>query len=56
MAATSNGHVDGAAQIPISQITGEVPAAGVQSIEILDNGTLVASRVRPAIARTVRSP
>ena len=54
MAATSNGHVDGAAQIPISQITGEVPAAGVQSIEILDNGTLVASRVRPAIAPSVQ--
>lgn len=56
MAVTSSGHIDpgqGPAA-PLVQISGDVPAAGVQSIEIADGSTVLASRRRPAKPPQVR--
>ena len=62
MAATSGGHIDAPLpqlQIiqgarPLVQISAEVPAAGVQSIDVASDGRVVASRTRPARAPRVR--
>ena len=53
MVGTTGGHIDGAAPEPLAQISGEVPVSGVQSIQIENNGQVVASRVRPARAPRV---
>jgi len=56
MAVTSDGHIDpgaGPAE-PLVQITGDVPAAGVRSVEIVDGSTVMASRQRPARPPEVR--
>ncbi len=55
MAATTGGHIDGAAgPLPIVQLSGEVPAAGVDSVQLADDGTVMATRKRPARAPSVR--
>ena len=69
MAGTTGGHIDlaspangrqldGMTGMPLSMITGEVPAAGVKSIQISDDGTVLLTRTRPAKAPdvTVLSP
>ncbi len=55
MAATTGGHFDGATgPIPFQQISAEVPAGGIDSIQVVDAGTVMASRKRPAKAPLVR--
>lgn len=54
MAATTGGHVDGPTPTPLVQISGEVPAGGVHSIQVDDDGKVVASRTRPAKAPRLR--
>jgi hypothetical protein len=69
MAATTGGHIDGfyahahgtpppasttSPGSPLVQISGAVPAAGVDSIQIAYNGTVVATRTRPALAPSVK--
>jgi hypothetical protein len=41
----SNGHADGVG--PLDELTGELPAHGVERIEVLSNGVPVAGRSRP---------
>ena len=53
MAATTGGHIDGVTAEPLVQISGEVPARGVASIKVADNGTVVVRRRRPAKAPRV---
>jgi hypothetical protein len=55
MAATTGGHIDAAAgPIPLVQISGDVPSAGVDAIVIEDAGRVVATRKRPARPPRVR--
>ena len=54
MAATTGGHIDGPTPLPLVQVTGEVPARGVDSLRVADNGSVVATRTRPAKAPRVR--
>lgn len=63
MAATSGGHIDGLApggaglapgEGPLVQITGEVPAAGVQRIQVAHGASVIGTRVRPAQAPQVK--
>ena len=46
MAATTGGHIDEVS--PLVQITGDVSASGVDSIQIANSGTVIATRDRPA--------
>ena len=49
MSGTVGGHVDfpSGLQPPLAQISGEVPAAGVDSLRIADDGTVIATRDKP---------
>ncbi len=45
----SSGHVDGpTGELPFSTVSAEVPSSDVDSVEIAHNGTVMATRVRPA--------
>lgn len=55
MAATTGGHFDGPnGPIPFVQISAEIPAGGIDSVQISGGGKLTASRERPAKAPAVR--
>ncbi len=62
--ATTGGHIDPVAGAdrtldqasagPLVQISADVPSAGVDSLQVADNGTVVATQTRPAKAPHVR--